>query len=131
MVGYSGMYGEETAKMNTEKKPGSGPGRASLIMGGISLVLFLMFINIPLAIIAIVLAVVGITGYEKKAASYAGLVCAVLSIVMCIGSYVVMFGNDNLLKVYEDMYSRDGMQKYYQILEDNGVTVDPQLMEEL
>ena len=131
MVGYSGMYGEETAEMKKKKKPGSGPGRASLIMGGISLVLFLMFVNIPLAVLAIILAVIGITSYEKKAEAIAGLLCAVLSLVMFFGSFALMFSNDNLLKVYEDMYNGDGMQEYYRILEDNGVIMDPQMMEDL
>lgn len=101
-----------------QKKPGSGPGVASLIMGMIALVLFLMFINIPLAILSIVLGVIGIAGYERKGAAIVGMACAVLSLVLFIGSWAIMFGNDHLLSVAEDLYLGDGMQEYYEMMEE-------------
>ena len=101
-----------------QKKPGSGPGVASLIMGMVALVLFLMFINIPLSIVAIVLGIIGIATYEKKACAIAGIACAVVSLVLFFGSWAVMFSNDNLISVAEDMYLGDGMQEYYKMMEE-------------
>ena len=90
-----------------QKKQGAGPGVAAFIMGVISLVLFLMLINIPLSILAIILAIIGITQYEKKGLAIVGLVCAVLSITIGIGSFALMMSNDNLLSVAESMYDDD------------------------
>ncbi|MBO6215698.1 MAG: DUF4190 domain-containing protein [Lachnospiraceae bacterium] len=118
-------------KNRSPKKRGVGPGIAALITGVIALIFFLSFVNVPLAITAIVLGAIGIAQYEKKLASIAGMICGVLSLVMMIGGYYLMFSNENLARAAMSMYTEEGIRDYYELLEEYGVGVDPALEEML
>ena len=109
------------------KKRGAGPGIAAFIIGAIALVFFLSFVNVPLAITAIVLGAIGIAQYEKRLAAIAGVICGVLSLVMMVGGYYLMFSNENLTQAAMSLYTEEGMRDYYELLEEYGVTMDPAL----
>ncbi|MCF0127730.1 MAG: DUF308 domain-containing protein [Pseudobutyrivibrio sp.] len=96
-------YGNSMLYNAEGKRIGSAPARISLVCGVLALLQFMMGINIILAIVAIVTGINYLTKYERKSRSSAiiGIVTAVLSIVVMIGSYVYIFQNDNLYHMFE------------------------------
>ena len=100
---------------------------ASMVVGIVSLVFFLFFINIILAIAAIIMAIVFLSSSAKGARgrgfATAGIITAILSIVFCIGSYVIIFSNaDNISRMMQNEIDNNPQ---YHLYEDNGNGVDP------
>lgn len=86
--GTGGSHGTQY-RQNTQ--PGNGFGIASLVLGILSLVFFWCFLNIPLAVLAIIFAVVHFsrsTGHNGLAV--AGIVTSVVSVVLTILMVVLL-----------------------------------------
>ncbi|MBR5636867.1 MAG: DUF4190 domain-containing protein, partial [Pseudobutyrivibrio sp.] len=80
---------------------------ASLIMGIVSLVFFLFILNIFTAVAAIIMGLLFLGGTARgckgRGMALAGVITSILSIVLCIGSYVLIFQNaDNISNMMED-----------------------------
>jgi hypothetical protein len=91
---------------------------ASLIIGIVSLVFFLFLLNIVSAIIAIILGFVFIggtkAGQKGRGLAKAGIITSILSIVLCIGSYVLIFQNaGNITKMMENEFKSNNSQFHY------------------
>ena len=86
------------------KKQGNGFGLAAMILGIISVVFFCSCINIPMAIVGIILAIVSITQYEEHTMGIIGLILCIISIVLFIGFYGLSIANDDFDDVIEDYY---------------------------
>ena len=96
---------------------------ASLIMGIVSLVFFLFLLNIVSAIVAIIFGIIFLintnSGAKGRGLAVAGIITSLLSIVLCIGSYVLIFQNaDNISKMFENELQNNNSPFYY--YEDNG-----------
>ena len=90
----SGYMNTENRNVNYEKqsRQGNGFGIASMVLGIISLALFCMCINIPLAILAIVFGIVQLVRYEKKSMGIAGIVTGGFSIVAFVIYWALVIG---------------------------------------
>lgn len=95
-------------------KDGLGMAVVSMVLGIISLVFFLMGINIIGAIIAIVLGIVYLVKSRNQLGrvfSIVGIVTSVLGIVCCIAAWSFIFSNiDGLANLENDT---EGMQEWY------------------
>ena len=85
------------------RRSGNEPGIASLVCGILALVFFLMLINIPLAIAAIVLGIVQLVSREKKLPAILGLAFATLSLLLMLTGWTAVFyginhGNPQLMQ---------------------------------
>lgn len=104
-----------------EKKPegGIGFGIAALILGILSLLTFCtMCINIPLAVLAIIFAIVQLVKGSGKGLAIGGLITAIFSILACIVFYIVIGVNAARLETsdrYNDLYNSiyDDYYDYY------------------
>lgn len=88
-------------------EPGKGFAIASMILGIVSLVLFCTCINLPLALAAIILAIVQFVKSGKNGMAIAGLITGIASIVLFIVFWVLIsFGaiNDGLYHGYDLPY---------------------------
>ena len=149
-MGYDYYYTDDVEREiknmeNDNSRPANyGLAVASLVMGIVSLVFFLFILNIISAIVAIIFGIIflGSTtrGQKGRSCAAAGIVTAVLSVVLCIGSYVIIFQNgDNITKMMEnelrgkdsqfhyyyddDFYGEDpfkDIEDFYQFYENNG-----------
>ncbi|MGN1204548.1 MAG: DUF4190 domain-containing protein, partial [Lachnospiraceae bacterium] len=88
-VGYL-KYGQYLTADQLPAEPTKAFGIAAMILGIISLVLFCTCINIPLAIAAIVLAIVQLVKGGKKGMAVAGLVTGAASIVCFVIFWVLI-----------------------------------------
>lgn len=89
------------------KEPGKGFAIASMILGIVSLVLFCTCINLPLAIAAIILAIVQFVKNGKNGMAITGLITGIASIVLFIVFFVLIFFgviNDSLYHGYDLPY---------------------------
>ena len=66
----------------------NGLGIASMVCGMIAFVCFLMLINIPLAVAAIVLGIMQLVSRQKKVYAIIGMTTAVLSLLLMITGWV-------------------------------------------
>ena len=120
--GYTGPRYSRTEEEYRAKKESMGPAIASLILGILSLIFFLIGINIVAAIIAIVLGIVYLaTSRTKKGKgmAIAGITTAALGIVCCIGAWAFIISNaDHIAVLGNDV---EGMQEWYDFygLDDN------------
>lgn len=64
-----------------------------MILGIVSLVLFCTCINVPLAIAAIILAIVQFVKNGKNGMAIAGMITGIVSIVLCIVFWVLISVN--------------------------------------
>lgn len=80
------MEGENSSRQNEDMM-----GFASMLCGIAALVFFLLFINIPLAVAAIVLGIMQIVGHRANIFAAAGIAFAVLSIILMFTGWAVMF----------------------------------------
>ena len=86
------VFMEEGSLANESLKDArNGFGLASLICGSLALVFFLMLINIPFVVAAVVLGIVQIVSYQKKWMAVFGILAAMLSILLMLIGWVVIF----------------------------------------
>ena len=104
------------------------PGLLSLAFGILSIIFFLMFINFFTAVIAIVLGAVQLSHHTKRAAAITGIAAAVISVVMSIAGWGIIFSNSHLSEATMEYFNSDGMDDYMrQIYELYGVDPDSML----
>ena len=111
-------YGQTQAKGT-----GTGFGIASLVLGILSIFTFACCVNYILAVLAIIFGIVQIVRNEKKAFAVAGIITAVISIIVGVvfAIFVVNVAEeitdpDNPLYQYLEQYEEDGS---FQIQEDS------------
>ncbi|SCZ79550.1 DUF4190 domain-containing protein [Pseudobutyrivibrio xylanivorans] len=131
-MGYDYYYTDDVEREIKNLQNGDAPANyglaiASLILGAVSLVFFLFLLNIISAIIAIIMGFIFIgstkAGAKGRGLAIGGIITAVLSIVLCIGSYVVIFQNaDNIGKMFENELQNGDSPFYY--YEYNGENPD-------
>lgn len=90
--GWQQQYTNPQAQQQ-KQEPGKGFAIASMILGIVSLVLFCTCINVPLAIAAIILAIVQFVKNGKNGMAIAGMITGILSIVLCIVFWVLISVN--------------------------------------
>ena len=91
-----------------------GFGLASMICGAAALVFFLLFINIPLAVAAIVLGIIQIVSHRKKLFAIVGIAAAAVSIIlMLIGWAVIFVGFSGADSQLLEQFQQDLLQQYY------------------
>ncbi len=89
--GWQQQYTNPQAQAQQQKQePGRGFAIASMILGIVSVVLFCTCINIPLAVAAIILAIVQFVKNGKNGMAIAGLITGIASIVLCIVFWVLL-----------------------------------------
>ena len=92
-----------------------GTAVASMVLGIISLVLFMLGINVIAAIISIVLGIIVLVRNGNqlgKIFSVIGIVTSIISIIACIVSWAfIMHNAANIEKIYDDT---EGMQELYE-----------------
>lgn len=109
---------------NPQQQGGNGLGIASMVLGIISLVLFLFLINIPMAIVAIALGIVQLTKKSAKGMAVTGIVTGAAAILLTILFWAFAFSvssesltddyyNYNYYNQYQDSYSDDYYNGYY------------------
>ncbi len=107
----------------TGKKIGTGFGIASMVLGILALCTFCACINIPLAILAVIFGIIQLVAYEKKGFAIAGIITAVLSIVLFVGCYTILASNpefnDAIERSIEDGDFEDYLDEYEYYLEDD------------
>lgn len=81
--GNKDAWKQQYTNPNVQQKStgGSGFGIAAMVLGIVSLVLFCTCINVPLAIAAIIFAILQMTKGDRKGMAIAGLVTGIASIV--------------------------------------------------
>ncbi len=80
-----GTYGSNRGTYQAGTQPGIGFGIASLVLGILSLVFFWTFLNIPMAILAVIFAIIHLcrqTGHKGMAV--AGIVTSVISVILTV-----------------------------------------------
>lgn len=80
-----GTYRSNADPYRTGTQPGIGFGIASLVLGILSLVFFWTFLNIPMAILAVIFAIIHLcrqTGHKGMAV--AGIVTSVISVILTV-----------------------------------------------
>ena len=109
--GYSGpVYGRKHEQIKARDTKGF--GIASMVLGIISLLLFCSCINVPTAVISIIFAIIVLKESKEKTyrrMAIAGLITSILSVVMLIGSWTLVFSNENL----DDMFGDGSGIEYY------------------
>ena len=104
---------------NDNRRPSHyGLAVVSLVLGLVSLVFFLFLLNIITGIAAIVFGITFLVGTRKgdKGRGFAkiGIITSILSIVLCIGSYIMIFQNaDNISRMLENELKNNDSQFHY------------------
>ena len=113
--GYGSPYAYQP-----EKKDGNTLGTVSLICGVLALLLFCTCINVPLAVMSIILGVVQLAGYKEKLTAGLGIAMSVASLVLMMIAVTVflnvsvntgsMMENPGSYEEYFEQYfnNRDG-----------------------
>lgn len=83
-------------------RPSSSMGRSALIVGLISLVFFMTYINAAFAVIAIVLGVGALRIGNHKKMAIGGIICAITSLVMLVGSNIYISQNKDIYELASD-----------------------------
>lgn len=112
-----GYYGQNAyQQMYSEpQKPSQAFGIASMVLGIISLVLFCSCLNVPLAIVAVILGVIQLAkAGTGKGMAIAGIITSCLSIVLLIGFVVMFMLSANFAEAFEQ-----GMQEGLEMYEYN------------
>lgn len=84
------------------KKLNVGFGVASLVLGIISLLCFCSGVNVILAILAIVFGVIQILTCEKKGMAIGGIVTAVISVVLLVITWGLLFSNAAFMDMMQE-----------------------------
>lgn len=96
------------------QREGVGFGLASMICGAAALVFFLLLINIPLAVAAVVFGIVQIVGHRKKAFAIVGIATATLSIIlMLVGWAAIFVGFSGANPQMLEQFQQELLQQYY------------------
>lgn len=91
-----GVYTQNTydyyaTEENRQPEGGAGFGIASLVLGILALITFCtLCLNIPLAILAIIFAIIQLVKGNGKGLAIGGLITSVLSVVACLVFYFVV-----------------------------------------
>ena len=123
-MGYDYYYTDDVEREIKNMQNGNGGSAnyglamASLVMGIVSLVFFLFLLNIISAILAIIFGIIFLgtsrKGEKGRALAVAGIITSVLSIVFCIGSYMIVFQNaDNVTEMMENELRNSNPQFHY------------------
>ncbi len=112
----------------------------ALIFGIISLVFFLFGLNIISAIVSVILAIIYLaTCHSKKGIGMAvtAIVCSVLSVVLTICSWTIVFTNPHIDTLFDDFidqqgdyYLDDNMQDFFNEYEGGGY-FDPNYFDDI
>ena len=97
-------YGQQNYQPDQEPKESKGFGIAALVLGIISVVLFCTCINLPLAALAIIFAIVQLVKGGKKGLAIGGLVTGIISIVCCIIFWAAIFTSGSTAQDIMDQY---------------------------
>lgn len=99
---------------------GRGFGIASMVLGIIALVLFFSFVNIPLAILAIIFGIIQLTRKAPKGMAISGIVMGISSLFLLVIFWTCMFvsaarteSTDNSTYYYEGSENDDASGDYY------------------
>lgn len=99
---------------------GRGFGIASMVLGIISLVLFFSFVNIPLAILAIIFGIIQLMRKAPKGMAISGIVMGISSLFLLVIFWTCMFvsaarteSTDNSTYYYEGSENDDASGDYY------------------
>ena len=101
------QYGNPNYGQASQKGQGIGLGIASLVLGILSILLFLTCLNFILGLVAIVLGIIQIVKNQKKGMAITGIVTAVVSFVLTILVYIGVFayiGTDDFQDLYNQYY---------------------------
>ncbi len=96
---------------STPANDGKGQAIISMVLGLTALLLFFSFINVPLALAAIIMGIISLAKYKTKHLPYAltGIVTAVLSLIIMAYSWSMVFSNtDRVMQFYEDTQQLPG-----------------------
>ena len=112
-----------TSTDNQQPEGGSGFGIASLVLGILALITFCTIcMNIPLAILAIIFAIIQLVKGNGKGLAIGGLITSCLSIVACIVFYLVIGLS---VPKFSDLTDMDSlMQQYPELYEDYNYDFD-------
>lgn len=120
--GQGGQYGYQ---QQPQKSGGNGLAITAMILGIASLVLFCTCLNIPLAIVSIILAIIHLVrrSYTGKGFAIAGIIMSGISIVVGIIFWVMIvtgITSSGVMNVYSDIYDdmmdggyEDFAERYY------------------
>lgn len=99
---------------------GRGFGIASMVLGIIALVLFFSFVNIPLAILAIIFGIIQLTRKAPKGMAISGIVMGISSLFLLVIFWTCMFvsaarteSTDSSTYYYEGSENDDASDDYY------------------
>ena len=99
---------------------GRGFGIASMVLGIISLVLFFSFVNIPLAILAIIFGIIQLTRKAPKGMAISGIVMGISSLFLLVIFWTCMLvsaarteSTDSSTYYYEGSENDDASGDYY------------------
>ena len=101
------QYGNPNYGQASQKGQGIGLGIASLVLGILSILLFLTCLNFILGLVAIVLGIIQIVKNQKKGMAITGIVTAAVSFVLTILVYIGVFayiGTDDFQDLYNQYY---------------------------
>lgn len=104
------QYGNPNYGQASQKGQGIGLGIASLVLGILSILLFLTCLNFILGLVAIVLGIIQIVKNQKKGMAITGIVTAVVSFVLTILVYIGVFayiGTDDFQDLYNQYYEEN------------------------
>ena len=88
-------------------------GVASLICGVLSLVFFLMLINIPLIVAAVVLGVMQIFHYRQRLFAVLGMSAAAMSLLlMLVGWVAIFYGISNTSPAFMEEFQQQLLEQY-------------------
>ena len=118
--GFNGAYDGPRygclEKETAEDEETYGMAIASLVLGLISITLFLFGINILFSIIGLVLGIIFLCARKTKGngLAIAGIITSILSIVLFIGSWYFIFANiDNIANLEDDGQLEQVYEYYY------------------
>lgn len=97
---------------------GRGFGIASMVLGIIALVLFFSFVNIPLAILAIIFGIIQLTRKAPKGMAISGIVMSTISLFLLVIFWACMFVSDARTE------STDSSTYYYEGSENDDASGD-------
>ena len=121
---YNGpTYNGPTYKGPVYSKPlndGKGQAILSMVLGLTALLLFFSFLNVPLALVAIIMGIASLVKHKTRHLLFAltGIVTAALSLIIMFYSWSMVFANtDRVLQFYNDT---QGIQEFEIDLDDIG-----------
>ncbi len=96
-----------------EKQDKAGLGIAAMCLGIASLFLFCTCINIPLAIVGIVLGIIQIVKYKNKGFAITGIITSMISLILAI-IFWILYMNASIEELGGTINSNDFMQELFE-----------------